>query len=119
MACGTQNRRKDLVGQYVVWFAGGMLALGGSLLLNDTRVSIGEKIADGCAWTYKNAPHEIMLEVISTRCCPGLSECDWTAGDAGPLSSVGDGRYFLRPEAIASIFYMYRITGDTAYQDTA
>jgi mannosyl-oligosaccharide alpha-1,2-mannosidase len=119
VACGTQNGRKDHVGQHLVCFAGGMMALGGRLLLNDTQVSIGQKIADGCAWTYKNAPHGIMPEVFSMRSCPGLSECDWTAGNSGPFSSVGDGRYILRPEAIESIFYMYRITGDTAYQDTA
>ncbi|RMD43364.1 hypothetical protein DV735_g1756, partial [Chaetothyriales sp. CBS 134920] len=31
----------------------------------------------------------------------------------------GDNRYILRPEAIESIFIMYRITGDKRYQDVA
>lgn len=29
----------------------------------------------------------------------------------------GDSRYLLRPEAIESVFYMYRITGDTIWQE--
>ncbi|KAJ6264683.1 hypothetical protein Dda_0832 [Drechslerella dactyloides] len=32
-------------------------------------------------------------------------------------ASVSDSRYILRPEAIESVFYMYRITGDRAWQD--
>ena len=31
----------------------------------------------------------------------------------------GDNRYILRPEAIESVFIMYRITGDVRYQDIA
>ncbi|KAF3907082.1 hypothetical protein ABW21_db0201638 [Orbilia brochopaga] len=32
-------------------------------------------------------------------------------------TAVGDSRYILRPEAIESVFYMYRITGDRSWQD--
>ncbi|KAK6349852.1 hypothetical protein TWF696_006115 [Orbilia brochopaga] len=32
-------------------------------------------------------------------------------------TAVGDSRYILRPEAIESVFYMYRITGDKNWQD--
>lgn len=32
---------------------------------------------------------------------------------------VGGGQYLMRPEVVESIFYMYRITGDTKYQDYA
>ncbi|KAF2400729.1 class I alpha-mannosidase-like protein [Trichodelitschia bisporula] len=35
------------------------------------------------------------------------------------FSEIRDSRYILRPEAIESIFILYRITGDTKYQDTA
>ena len=31
----------------------------------------------------------------------------------------GDNRYILRPEAIESVFILYRITGDKRYQDVA
>lgn len=35
------------------------------------------------------------------------------------FSNVVDSRYYLRPEAIESVFYMYRITGDKTWQDKA
>ncbi|KAG5913113.1 hypothetical protein E4U42_001448 [Claviceps africana] len=35
------------------------------------------------------------------------------------FSSIGDPRYVLRPEAIESIFILYRITGDRAWQEKA
>ncbi|KAJ9607201.1 hypothetical protein H2200_008273 [Cladophialophora chaetospira] len=35
------------------------------------------------------------------------------------FTEQGDNRYILRPEAIESIFIMYRITGDIKYQDIA
>jgi len=31
----------------------------------------------------------------------------------------GDNRYILRPEAVESLFIMYRVTGDTQYQEMA
>jgi mannosyl-oligosaccharide alpha-1,2-mannosidase len=36
-----------------------------------------------------------------------------------PYAGTRDGRYILRPEAIESLFYMYRIKGDSKYQDMA
>ena len=35
------------------------------------------------------------------------------------FTDLGDNRYILRPEAIESIFILYRITGDVKYQDMA
>ena len=35
------------------------------------------------------------------------------------FTDIGDARYILRPEAIESVFILYRITGDPIYQDTA
>lgn len=35
------------------------------------------------------------------------------------MVSIDDRRYILRPEAIESVFLMYRITGDRKWQDTA
>ncbi|KIV80529.1 hypothetical protein PV11_08022 [Exophiala sideris] len=36
-----------------------------------------------------------------------------------PFTQHGDNRYILRPEAIESVFILYRITGDTKLQDDA
>ncbi|KAL2856066.1 glycoside hydrolase [Aspergillus pseudoustus] len=35
------------------------------------------------------------------------------------VTEIADSRYMLRPEAIESVFIMYRITGDKKYQDAA
>ncbi|KAL3424931.1 Endoplasmic reticulum mannosyl-oligosaccharide 1,2-alpha-mannosidase 2 [Phlyctema vagabunda] len=35
------------------------------------------------------------------------------------FTSIDDRRYILRPEAIESVFYMYRITGDSSWADKA
>ncbi|KAI4929482.1 uncharacterized protein J4E92_005146 [Alternaria infectoria] len=110
--------QRDNTGQHLVCYAGGMLALGGRLFDNQTHLDVGRKISDGCAWTYKNAPNGIMPEVFSMTPCPSWSECDYTPG-AKPFSAVHDGRYILRPEAIESIFYMFRLTGETKYQEIA
>jgi mannosyl-oligosaccharide alpha-1,2-mannosidase len=112
--------RRDTTGQHLVCFAGGMLALGGQLIRNGTHVDVGRKLGDGCAWAYKHAPIGIMPEVFSMSACPTLSECEFE-GQRGqsPFNSVSDGRYILRPEAIETIFYLYRITGDAKYRDVA
>jgi len=112
--------RRDSSGQHLVCFAGGMLGLGGRMTENDTHVATGRPLTDGCIWTYEHAPLGIMPEVFSMYACPNLSECEYT-GETGssPFSHINDARYILRPEAIESVFYMYRITGDPTYQDKA
>ncbi|RJE25491.1 hydrolase family 47 protein [Aspergillus sclerotialis] len=42
-----------------------------------------------------------------------------THGLAPGMTDISDARYFLRPEAIESVFIMYRITGDKTLQDAA
>jgi mannosyl-oligosaccharide alpha-1,2-mannosidase len=114
------NGKREENGQHLVCFAGGMFALGGRLFENSTHIDIGRKISEACAWTYKNAPNGIMPEVFSMTACPTLSACEYTLEPgSSPFRKVGDGRYVLRPEAIESIFYMYRITGESKYQDIA
>lgn len=120
IASGNVDGKREEKGQHLVCFAGGMFALGGRLFENTTHTDIGRKISEGCAWTYKNAPNGIMPEVFSIKSCPTLEACDYTSPpNSSPFSEVGDGRYVLRPEAIESIFYMYRTTGDPKYQEMA
>lgn len=132
-------------GQHLVCFAGGMLALGGRLLQNDSHIELGRKLTDGCIWTYEAGPLGIMPEVFYMLPCDRSSSCSWDevkwhadvlkrAGkmpddDASAIvqeerlpagyTSINDRRYILRPEAIESVFILYRITGDTLLQDKA
>ncbi|PSN61031.1 alpha-mannosidase IC [Corynespora cassiicola Philippines] len=114
--------RQDHTGQHLVCFVGGMLALGGRLFQNDSHIEYGRRVTDACVWTYDNAPNRIMPEMFTMPACPSHDACAYapqgTQQHPG-FTHVSDARYILRPEAIESVFYMYRITGDTAYQDTA
>jgi mannosyl-oligosaccharide alpha-1,2-mannosidase len=117
---GLKGGKKDSTGQHLTCFAGGMFVLGGRLVQNNTHVDIGRKLTDGCAWTYRHAPIGIMPDIFTMPACPTLSVCEYI-GQAGasPFIKVVNAQYLLRPEAIESVFYMFRITGDAKYQDTA
>jgi mannosyl-oligosaccharide alpha-1,2-mannosidase len=131
--------------QHLSCYTGGMFALGGKLFNQTSHVSIGRKLTDGCIWAYKNGPAGIMPEVSELFVCPNATHCTWDekrynqvvkdktvvheAG--GPLEQIvtpepprgftliKDTRYILRPEAIESVFIMYRITGEQQFQAAA
>ncbi|KAK4128095.1 glycoside hydrolase family 47 protein [Parathielavia appendiculata] len=125
--------------QHLGCFAGGMFALGGRLFGREDHVRIGEQLARGCAWAYDSFPTGIMPEVSVIIPCEkdaaqreddNLAPCAWNEtrwmehGERvvhlpKPFSAVLDPRYMLRPEAIESVFILYRITGKTDLLDTA
>ncbi|KAK2045963.1 family 47 glycosyl hydrolase [Colletotrichum somersetense] len=113
--------------QHLGCFAGAMYGLAGKLMGRESYVTIGEKISRGCAWAYKVFPTGIMPEIMTFHLCsePDHGPCEWHetlyAHPNVPegVNQVRDGRYMLRPEAIESIFYMYRITGDDEWRDIA
>jgi len=119
--------------QHLGCFAGGMFALGGRLFNRPEDVEIGEKLARGCGWAYGVFPTGIMPETSEVVPCRGedqLAPCAWNESEAGggrksggkfpiPFSHVRDAQYLLRPEAIESIFILYRITGKKDLLDVA
>ncbi|KAK8200911.1 hypothetical protein M8818_006229 [Zalaria obscura] len=135
----------ELQGQHLVCFAGGMFALGGRLFDDLQHVEIGRKLTDGCIWTYQAMPLGIMPEVFHMAACPTNALCEWNETiwkedimrRAGPknmrsaetiieedrlppgFSRITDTRYILRPEAIESVFILYRITGRKSLLDSA
>ncbi len=133
-------------GQHLVCFAGGMLALGGRLFQKPAHVHLAQKLVDGCVWTYRACPLGIMPETFHMIPCPSRAGCAWNesrwhsetlkrgGNDAVGMSAtdyiarrrlppgftaIGDYRYILRPEAIESVFLLYRMTGRQDLQDTA
>nr|POE85180.1 putative mannosyl-oligosaccharide alpha-1,2-mannosidase [Quercus suber] len=132
-------------GQHLVCFAGGMFALGGRLLQNTSHITTGRKLTDGCIWAYEHSKIGIMPEIFSTVPCASQTRCEWDQkkwhdailarhGDDGKhgvewvikdkrllpgFLSNDDTRYHLRPEAIESVFILYRITGETKYLEKA
>ncbi len=109
-------------GQHLSCFAGGMFAMGGKLFNVTAHVDIGERLARGCSWAYAAFPTGLMPEIFNLLPCetPLLEECAWDeerwARDGNQALPRGfrnarDPKYILRPEAIESIFILYRVTG--------
>ncbi|KAI0003121.1 glycoside hydrolase family 47 protein [Xylariaceae sp. FL0662B] len=114
--------------QHLGCFVGGMFGLGGKLFNNPEHVAIGEKITRGCVWAYNAMPTGIMPEIFNMLKCDTLEPCEWDEDEWEEVSSTDlkkgfknarDARYLLRPEAIESVFLMYRMTGNPEYQEMA
>ncbi|KAI6380805.1 hypothetical protein MCOR25_001480 [Pyricularia grisea] len=136
-------------GQHLACFTGGMFALGGRLFDIPHHIQIGEKLARGCAWGYSSFPTGLLPEIFGTPACPSIDKkCPWDeerwmreirspwqtpkinmkgavdGSDKSKLlprgfSHARDPRYILRPEAIESVFVLYRITGQDELRDIA
>ena len=134
----------ELKGQHLGCFAGGMFALGGKLFGDTEHVSIGRKLTDGCIWAYEAMETGIMPEIAHFAGCSSKEDCTWDMAEwrkailkhsdkadttAEELitemklppgyARIDDPRYILRPEAIESVFILYRITGDDDYREAA
>jgi mannosyl-oligosaccharide alpha-1,2-mannosidase len=79
---------------------------------------------DNCEWTDEKW-HKAVQDVNIHEKAPGKTTEEMvrlTIQDhhlARGFTHIGDTRYILRPEAIESVFMMYRITGDVEWQDKA
>ncbi|EFQ90132.1 hypothetical protein PTT_13361 [Pyrenophora teres f. teres 0-1] len=127
----------DPESEHLSCFIGGLFALGGRLFSNDEYLTTGAKLARGCAYDYKAFPSGIMPERYNMVLCPGPDHrkpCAWSedryAAEAAKraqykahlpkgFTTAKDPRYILRPEAIESIFVLWRITGDPVWRETA
>jgi mannosyl-oligosaccharide alpha-1,2-mannosidase len=131
--------------EHLICYAGGMFALGGKVFDIQEHVKIGRKLTDACVWAYKTSPAGIMPEVSHLHACKNTTECLWDEGvwkeavaskanlskEKDPLQNIAnlrlpkgftaidDRRYILRPEAIESVFVLYRITGEQQWQAAA
>ncbi|KAA6410132.1 MAG: glycoside hydrolase family 47 [Lasallia pustulata] len=128
----------DPQGQHLTCFVGGMIGIGAKIFERD-ELDIARKLVDGCIWAYESMPTGVMSETF--HAVPCSTDCQWdemrwhngilkyhddlqgTTAEHQPLpagfTEVADSRYLLRPEAIESVFILYRITGDTTLQDKA
>jgi mannosyl-oligosaccharide alpha-1,2-mannosidase len=133
--------------QHLTCFIGGMFGLAGRLFGNEADVELGAKLTKGCIYTYAAMPTGIMPETFSMLPCASRATCPWnqtawldklSGACAGTwddskgefenqeacripqgFAVIRDTRYLLRPEAIESVFIMYRITADPAYLEHA
>jgi len=124
--------------EHLACFAGGMFALASRIFDEPADLVIGEQITNGCVWAYMNSPSGIMPETFTALPCAGAQQCEWNetfweeeshrpANCRDELCDifrfppgflqVGDTTYKLRPEAIESVFIMWRTTGDEYWRD--
>ncbi|KAL2063490.1 hypothetical protein VTL71DRAFT_5295 [Oculimacula yallundae] len=135
--------RTDPQMQHLSCFAGGMVAIGAKIFENPDDMSLAKKLVEGCLWAYEVMPLGIMPEILHTVRCSDEKNCPWdekkwheevNSAHLGPESieakiqnhrlrpgvvKVDDARYILRPEAIESVFILYRITGDPSLRERA
>ena len=115
--------------QHQACFAGGMFGLGSKLFNVEEHLELGEKLTHGCSWAYGQFASGLMAEAFTLFSCGSTDECEWDeqrwlAGKKDKrlgrgLKEVQDTRNLLRPEAIESIFVMYRLTGNEEYREIA
>lgn len=126
----------DTEAQHLACFAGGMFAMGGKLFDIPEHVEIGARLTKGCMWAYESFPTGLAPEIFGLIPCESLRGCEWNqktwmravvdAYDNEGENVVPKGfrhardpRYMLRPEALESVFIMYRITGQEEYAEAA
>lgn len=115
-------------GQHLSCFVGGMFLLGGRTFGIEEHLSLGERVTRGCVWAYDAMPTGLMPEIFTMLSCPTLDACAWDEvkwkEQGNQLLKEGfkathDTRYILRPEAIESVFLLYRVTGNDELRDIA
>ncbi|KAJ4354596.1 uncharacterized protein N0V89_006333 [Didymosphaeria variabile] len=127
----------DPESEHLSCFIGGLYALGGRLFNSATYLDAGAKLARGCIYAYKSFPTGIMPERYNMVKCPGsdpkkpckwdedlyVAECEkrvqYREGLPKGFTTAKDPRYILRPEAIESVFILWRITGQEEFREAA
>ncbi|KAK5217897.1 hypothetical protein LTR99_003291 [Exophiala xenobiotica] len=126
--------------EHLACFAGGMFAMAARIFDNPEDFSIAEQITNGCVWAYQNSPTGIMPETLTLLPCStdDGQQCEWSDEYWTAQSNrsencmngncqyhrfppgilqVKDPSYKLRPEAIESVFIMWRMTGDEYWRE--
>ena len=116
----------DPQGQHLSCFAGGMLGIGSKIFDRPNDLIIARKLIDGCLWAYHSMPTDIMPETFHVTPCTDPAQCTWVEQSQTEdpenfpeFFDIPDKRYILRPEAIESLFILYRITGDETLREEA
>lgn len=135
--------------QHSACFAGGMVGIGAKVFERSDELAIARKLTNGCLWAYNSTQTGIMPEMFRLVSCRHSDQCEWNeerwwrAIVSKPQDNfsthnrqlapnvikesrlpigfyeVSDRRYQLRPEAIESVFVLYRLTGDPELQEEA
>ncbi|EEA27164.1 mannosyl-oligosaccharide 1,2-alpha-mannosidase IB, putative [Talaromyces marneffei ATCC 18224] len=110
------SAKLDTAIQHLGCFVGGMVGLGAKINESPAELETAIKLTNGCVWAYENTPSGIMPEIFHVDQCADRTSCTWNSQGHG-FTRVDDSSYQLRPEAIESVFVMYRLTGDPSWQE--
>ncbi|KAK3291784.1 glycoside hydrolase [Chaetomium fimeti] len=123
--------------EHLACFIGGTFALAGRLLTSEADVAVGARLTRGCVYAYRAFPTGLMPERLNMVPCPSTdpdTPCAWDearfeaerarrpeykAHLPRGFTTAKDPRYILRPEAIESVFYLWRITGEAEWREAA
>lgn len=118
--------------EHLACFIGGIFGVGGRVFDRPDWVTTGSKLTHGCVNAYKSMPTGMGPERWNHVACKSRTSCnwdeqEWEAGKAKRpewkqhlpkgFTTAKDPRYILRPEAIESVFVMWRITGKKEFQE--
>lgn len=136
-------------GQHLGCFTGGMVAIASKIFNRPDELEVARQLTEGCVWAYDSQKTGIAPEIFTVINCDDSctwseekwharvrahhylesdTEQTWEQKAVNTIEAkhlppgfayVGDTRYILRPEAIESVFIMYRITGDVEWQNKA
>lgn len=97
---------------HLVCFLGGNLALAAKFGLNPEKFfDFGKRLTDTCIQFYTRMATGLSPEIVHFKMAAGSSVADEM------FVKTADSHNLLRPETVESLFYLYRLTGNTTYQD--
>jgi mannosyl-oligosaccharide alpha-1,2-mannosidase len=117
--------------EHLTCFLGGHFAISSRLYNNPEDLAIAAKLTNGCVWAYSSTRTGIAPDSWSVHLCKkNPMDCPWNertftdaqrphASNNIPQGFLNIDRrdYILRPEAIESVFIMYRATGDPIWRE--
>lgn len=124
----------DPESEHLTCFIGGLWALAGRLFDEPRYVELGAKLTRGHIYTYRAMPTGMGPERFNMAKCASRASCPWSEETweaerakrvewkehlPKGFTTAKDPRYILRPEAIESVFVLYRVTGQQEFQDAA
>ncbi|CAF9905603.1 MAG: hypothetical protein GOMPHAMPRED_003282 [Gomphillus americanus] len=111
------NTTLILESQHLACFDGGSYILGGLVLKNQTFTDFGLDLVAGCRNTYTSTATHIMPDSFGWD--PNNVPADQASFYAANGFYYTNAGYYLRPEYLESVYYAYRATSNTTYQDWA
>ena len=116
--------------EHLSCFVGGLLAISGKLYDRPKELDLAAKLTNGCVWAYASTKSGIAPDTFSLlNCKKSPFDCPWNEHEFNaaqesqpeklpqPFLKVERRGYLLRPEAIESVFIMYRVTGDPVWRE--